>query len=419
MSKPTRKQKLIRKEFPKVRQYSKRGYTYYAVDLRRKFWTGQKWKNFSNRDDALKYASELATSVQSNGITSVTKTLAHFDDGKLTRWNEQLGAYGKTVENAVEFMLNHLDKERRRKESEHVSSLLSKWMLDRIENNLKPMRPRSQKTLRDMANRFKADFGEARIQEMTRERIESYLKDLDVESNQTRKNRHSYLKQFFNWCVKNKHLRENPADGIEIEVTRSTAEFFQVKQCVELMTKAQETELCGYFALTLFGGIRPDEAGKLEWRDIHWEGNEISILETISKTKRPRTFEMAENLVAWLKFFQAKDLPLIPVNLKNKRQAFVKLLSFPWIQDGLRHTFCTFHHAKHKNIELLRHVMGNSPAVIDRFYKGAVKKGDVEAFWVILPTAATPKTGDTHPPEVIPAPEPPQPPKSGRGRGDP
>jgi hypothetical protein len=40
MSKPTRKQKLIRKEFPKVRQYKKRGYTYYAVDHRQNPATG-------------------------------------------------------------------------------------------------------------------------------------------------------------------------------------------------------------------------------------------------------------------------------------------------------------------------------------------------------------------------------------------
>ncbi len=86
-------------------------------------------------------------------------------------------------------------------------------------------------------------------------------------------------------------------------------------------------------------------------------------------------------------FFQAKGQPLIPTNLKNKRQEFVKTLSFTWIQDGLRHTFCTFHYAKHKNIELLRHVMGNSPAVIDRFYKGAVNKAEVEEFWNIVPKA--------------------------------
>jgi hypothetical protein len=76
---------------------------------------------------------------------------------------------------------------------------------------------------------------------------------------------------------------------------------------------------------------------------------------------------------------------LIPINLKNKRQAFVKTLSFPWIQDGLRHTFCTFHYAKHHNTEELRHIMGNSPSVIDRFYKGAISQVEVGRFWGIGP----------------------------------
>jgi hypothetical protein len=110
MSKPTRKQKLIRKEFPKVRQYQKRGYTYYAVDLRRAFWKGQPFKNFSNRTDALKYANELGESVQTNGVASVAKNLANFEDERLTRWNEQLGAHGKSVEDAVEFLLAHLGR---------------------------------------------------------------------------------------------------------------------------------------------------------------------------------------------------------------------------------------------------------------------------------------------------------------------
>jgi hypothetical protein len=102
-SKPTRKQKLIRQEFPKVRQYQKRGYTYYAVDLRRAFWRGQPFKSFSNRTDALKYATELGESVQTNGVASVAKNLANFEDERLTRWNEQLGAHGKSVEDAVVF----------------------------------------------------------------------------------------------------------------------------------------------------------------------------------------------------------------------------------------------------------------------------------------------------------------------------
>jgi hypothetical protein len=42
--------------------------------------------------------------------------------------------------------------------------------------------------------------------------------------------------------------------------------------------------------------------------------------------------------------------------------------------------------------------MGNSPAVIDRFYMGAIGKVEVEKFWNILPNTETPRTED-QPPE--------------------
>jgi integrase len=87
----------------------------------------------------------------------------------------------------------------------------------------------------------------------------------------------AFLKQFFNWCVRNKHLRENPADEIQIEVDRGAPEFFSVTQCRELMKKAQDTDLCGYFALTLFAGIRPEEASRLTWDHINAGTKEISI----------------------------------------------------------------------------------------------------------------------------------------------
>ncbi len=100
---------------------------------------------------------------------------------------------------------------------------------------------------------------------------------------------------------------------------------------------------------------------------------------------------------------QVQFLAGVPTPLKNRKQAFVKTLSFPWIQDGLRHTFCTFHCAKHRNIEeLLRQTMGNSPAVIDRFYKGAIGKVEVEKFWRIVPKSEEkPSPGEKRPPVPV------------------
>ena len=53
--------KTIRKEWPRVRQYVKAGNSNFHLDLRRKHYQGQKWKNFNRRDKALDYASKIGS----------------------------------------------------------------------------------------------------------------------------------------------------------------------------------------------------------------------------------------------------------------------------------------------------------------------------------------------------------------------
>jgi integrase len=145
-----------------------------------------------------------------------------------------------------------------------------------------------------------------------------------------------------------------------------------------------------YLALCLFGGIRPDEVARMTWqRNVKMDTKEIFLQVGITKTKRERIFGMPENLFAWLEFCQHVT-PLVPAtNIQNMRVRLCKPLTFPWIADGLRHTFATFHYAKHKSFEQLRHVMGNSPRIIDRFYKGAISHTAVDKFWIITPASLT------------------------------
>ena len=115
------------------------------------------------------------------------------------------------------------------------------------------------------------------------------------------------------------------------------------------------------------------------------ETGEISIPPALAKTKKPRLFTMSPSLKLWLEYCP-QDQPLIPANFRRLKDGLVKSLKFDWIQDGLRHTFATFHYAKHKNLDELRHIMGNSPNVIDRFYKGVISVKLAESFWILTPT---------------------------------
>jgi site-specific recombinase XerD len=369
------------------------------VDLRRKHYVGPKFKNFTDRTTALDYASEIGEKAAKSGLTSIS---VHTSDPKLVAFTEQAALYNKTLDEVFALGLAECERDRKVKDSPFMAELLTSWMDEKTLSKLTPLRERSKKSIRNMAETFQKDFGTARIKEVTKARVEQYLNDKDV-SNQTRKNLRSYLGQFFNWCKAKSYHDQNPAESIKIHVESGVPEFFSVEQCDTIMAEAKkDPNMTAYFALCLFGGIRPEEAERMTWKqNIKLATKEIYIQAAISKTKKDRLFVMSDNLFAWLQHCQDVK-PLVPqVNIKNLRVRISKRLGFDWIQDGLRHTFATFHYSKHHDLEELRHIMGNSPGVIERFYKGVISASEIEKFWNILPSSEPPKNTETEPKPAI------------------
>jgi len=372
--------KTIRKEYPKVRQYVKNGHTRYIVDLRRKNYVGPKLKWMSNREAALKYAGAIGEKVAKSGIDSVSQIGV---DPRIKAWTEQFAIYNKTLEDGINAALAVFEQERKVKESPYMAELLTVWMDDKISNTLKPLRPRSIKSIRNMANLFQKDFGQIRMKEITHDTIESYLEGKDL-NNQTKKNLLNYLGQFFNWAIKKSYHHENPTKKVEITVQNGVPKFFKVSECVEIMKRAKDHDMSSYFALCLFAGIRPNEVERMTWANVDLDTKEIHLNPDQTKTKKGRLFTVSENCIEWLKSLDRKQ-PLVNPNHKKQKSKVIDGLKCEWINDGLRHSFATFHHAKYKSIELLRHDMGNSPNVIAKFYKGMIQSAEVEKFWNITP----------------------------------
>jgi integrase len=130
--------------------------------------------------------------------------------------------------------------------------------------------------------------------------------------------------------------------------------------------------------------MRPQEVERMTSKNINLETNEIHLQASITKTKKSRLFVMEKNLIEWIKSAD-KDKPLISPNHRKLCDAALKNLKVEWIADGLRHTFSTYHYGKYKHLEELRHGMGNSPTVIEKFYKGVISVTEVEKFWSMTP----------------------------------
>jgi integrase len=359
-----------------------------VVDLRRKHYHGQKFKGFSSRDKALEFAQKIGEKVAVSGLDAIKQIT---DDPRILAWEKQCAVYGKNLEDAMQVALAQFAKEFAVKESPYMSELLNVWLDDRLTDKLKPIRPRSSDAIRKMANQFKAEFGEAKIKEIDQSRLETYLESKKV-SNNTRRGIKNYLGQFFRWSMKKGYHNANPAEKIEIKRDNNGVSFFNAEQAEMIMKEAiKHKELTAYFALCLFGGIRPEECDKMTWEtNIKLDTKEIFIQADISKTMRERQFDMNDTLFCWLEY--CRDVkPLVPTfNIRNKKAVIFNAMPFDWIQDGMRKSFASHHYAKHHKAEEVTFIMGNAGKVFFKYYKGVIPKAEIDRYWNITPASCKP-----------------------------
>jgi integrase len=168
----------------------------------------------------------------------------------------------------------------------------------------------------------------------------------------------------------------------------------QVKAMLE-HAMSEDLQLLPFLILGLFCGIRPDgELQKIEWSDIDLDGKSITIRPEISKTNRRRFVDLSDNAAAWLRAyggrggaFEGRVVPLTPSALRLHRIANWKAAGITeWIQQGMRHTYCSNWLAMHEDVNKLVLQSGHdSVDTMWRNYHKGVKKTDAEKFWATRP----------------------------------
>jgi integrase len=147
-----------------------------------------------------------------------------------------------------------------------------------------------------------------------------------------------------------------------------------------------------------FAGIRPDgELQKLEWDDVKRAEGTIVIRPEVSKTNRRRFPKISANAAAWIEAygqrggtFEGKVAPYSDTDLRKRRKANWRAAGITkWIQQGMRHTFCSNWLAFHKDVnELVLQSGHDSVDTMWRNYHKGVTEVEAEKFWQIMPPAS-------------------------------
>ena len=116
--------KLIRKTWPKIRVVTIKDQTFYRVDARRTGTSGRQ-ETFKSQKEAEKRAGEIAAQFGTNGKEGLSFP-AELRGMALTA-DKMLRPHGKTLLQAAEYYLAHLEADQQRKDSALVPVLAQEW----------------------------------------------------------------------------------------------------------------------------------------------------------------------------------------------------------------------------------------------------------------------------------------------------
>jgi integrase len=177
-------------------------------------------------------------------------------------------------------------------------------------------------------------------------------------------------------------------------VTRARPEIFTVTEAAALLTTAEldpKLELVPMIAIGLFAGLRMSEIKQLDWRNVDFEHKIIDVDETIAKTRQQRNVDMCDSLVAWLTPHMRPKGRIFPQGFRKKMKKLREPAKITkWPDNGLRHSFGSYHVACFQSPNMTALQMGHSTTdTLFNYYRNyRIRKKDAEAYWKLRPASA-------------------------------
>lgn len=245
-------------------------------------------------------------------------------------------------------------------------------------------------------DRFADTFQNTAVSELSKEHLDKFIGSLDDFSAKSRNHYRAAVRQFLQWAVRKDYLttthRLFEADAMRPE-RANTAEiqFYTPREFAALLETADAT-LRPIIAIGGLAGLRTAELLRLDWADVWRVPGHIEVTAGKAKTRQRRLVEICPALAAWLEPFRTlavgKLWSLHEITFQQKFVALCEAAEIKRKTNGLRHSFCTYHFAKHANENLTAAQAGNSPAMIHAHYKRLATKAEAKKWFAIKPARA-------------------------------
>jgi integrase len=365
----------------KTTETTKRGKTVWRVNDPNGPGGKRQRRFFHSRADAESYVRQRKETVRAFGIHFATFTPAQQAD--LAAQLHRLRRMGWPDLRAA---VDHLERLGRPGPALPLETVAREYLLAKQGAGL---RPRSIGRIRVHMDRFLAGRREVPISELTPANVRQFIA-CNGWAPRTARGHLSDLDSFFAWAIRQNYTRANPAAAVDKpRLDDKPPGILTVPQCAVLLhvCRVAEPTLLPTLALCLLAGVRPEEAHRLEWSNVGAEAVEIPGAK--AKTRRRRPVPITPQLRAWLQVAQTEGGELPVANFPNKFGRLRRLagLADCWPHDAMRHSFASYHLAKHRSEYQTALDMGTSPQMLFAHYRELVSSADAEAFFALLPAA--------------------------------
>jgi integrase len=337
---------------------------------------------FATRTEASAYADRLHITRKNEGLAAFD--LSHEQRLQAIQAFEQLGRVGATLPEAIAFYVKHSKP----KGGNRTASQVAAELVATKERN--GFKPRYVKALRVAFTVFNRNFGGLLINTITTSQVVDWLHGQPY-SNTTKSNYLRDIGILFRFGLLKGYCADDVLKGVErprkTDVPPGILEVGVVKRLLIAAQSRPELELLPGLAIAFFAGLRSSELEQLDWNEVLYSENLIEVTAAKSKTRQRRLVNLAPNLKKWLQPHLRPTGRVLPKNWRRRLNALLGQAGIKdWPQNCARHSFASFHLARHSNADLSALQLGHADTnMLFSHYRQLVRPQDARRYWRIVP----------------------------------
>jgi integrase len=353
----------------------------YYLDLRA-FKQGRKF--FKTKAEAEAERLRQITTLHRHGREAVGLPARELSD--FIKAKSKLAEYDKTINDATDFYVDHLERVRRCKTT--VGELAAELLESKQKDG------RSEIYLRDLRNRlavFCHAFGSQPVAAVSTREISNWLHMVNG-SPKTRANFRQNISVLFGYAADEGMIDSNPVLRVKKpKLIDKAPEIFSVDELAALLNAALSNapDVVPMLAIGAFAGLREAEIKRLDWAEIDLRRTFIEVKADKAKTARRRIVRIQPNLAEWLRPYSANTGQVVPANARKKLDAVRRISALQhWSNNGLRHSFASYSLAATHDAPRVASELGHtSPQMLYGVYRELVLPEEAERYWNIAPTS--------------------------------